>query len=328
MNALGLSQIAAVVGSLPLHQVESTVAMLLNSSAKSPFIVPSRSTLNNDGAPLQLCVSASTLASSTRFIADPAYSATTHSQQRVCGHNAIARLCSATSAPISETCDQVLQILLPHERDESTPTSGILWTASSAQSKGAAVYVNARWSSEEQNWQQALSAVSSILPQARDAERLSCEMMKCARVASVGIESNIAGDIHIKIYWRFTLPIPFYSLNIQLLQHPGFASFLSRVLSDRQIPLSALVCSAGFSISTGDLEDIKIDICAHCVRLPLQKWLSLSDELIIENSLQPLSISDTLLQGQAEVAFLGLGISRSENRRLNLYLKPCDVLAN
>jgi hypothetical protein len=328
MNALGLSQIAARLDSVLLHQVESTVSMLLGADSRSPFITPCSSTLNNDGSPLQLCVSVSSRTSSVRFIADPAYSATTHSQRLERSQGAIARLCSATSAPIAEVSNQILRGILPDTESQSARTSGILWTASSVQRQGAAIYVNARWNSAEDDWERVLSTVSSILPQARDARNLLCELRKCARIASVGIESDTSGEIRIKTYWRFSVPVPFRSSGIALLHHPAFAAFLQSVLSNRETPLSALVCSAGFLLSSGELEDIKIDLCAHCVPFKLQEWLTLADDLTTENSLQPFSLSNVLLRGRAEVAFLGFGITRSEKRRLNLYLKPPHATAN
>jgi len=65
----------------------------------------------------------------------------------------------------------------------------------------------------------------------------------------------------------------------------------------------------------------KIDLCAHCVRHRPARWAGLLEALAREFGLQPPALSEFLLAGKAEVAFVGFRAPADKPCQLNCYLK-------
>jgi hypothetical protein len=92
--------------------------------------------------------------------------------------------------------------------------------------------------------------------------------------------------------------------------------------------LAGLVFSAGFLLSTGELEDVKVDLCAHCLPMPLNHWLDRVDEVMEQNCLPAMPMRTCLRGTGLEPAFLGMGLNRNNQVRINLYLKSADAQPN
>jgi hypothetical protein len=90
---------------------------------------------------------------------------------------------------------------------------------------------------------------------------------------------------------------------------------------ETNLSLSGLVLSASFSLADGALDDVKVDVCAHCLpRMPAD-WARILERFRLDRGLLPLDIMDGLLCGQCELAFVGFGVKPDGDERLNLYLK-------
>jgi hypothetical protein len=93
-------------------------------------------------------------------------------------------------------------------------------------------------------------------------------------------------------------------------------------MKDRELPLDAIVLSAGLSVPGGHFVDAKLDICCcpRCVKLDAAQAASLIDRLSSRLGVATPAIDEVLAAG--ELAFLGVGLDRKLEPRLNVYLKP------
>jgi hypothetical protein len=329
MDTTDLYQLAAELSSARLQEVEALGASLLALPPKRSQLA-FRSTLNNDGSPLQVCLTSSSRSRSVRLLGDPGSYITNPTERLDIGRDALTRLGEATGcdsiAPVSEW---LLRGLLPDAyHGQAETSSGAMWIAAVVNQPGAAAYIKARWGSPADDWMRTLAALQSVLPAAAEAERMVGELRDKARVMSVGIETAPFGDMRVKVYWRLRTPALLSSISIPLLQHPAIANFLLAVVGDRAIPLTGLVFSTGFLLSSGAVEDIKADLCAHCITLRAAEWMDVIDQCAVSNGLQAFSLRDSLSRWRAEMAFLGFAVNRESHVRLNVYLKWSDARQN
>jgi hypothetical protein len=215
---------------------------------------------------------------------------------------------------VPENCAQVAE-----------PDAGIMWLATGMHECTAAAYLNARWGSAAEDWARARLCFRSMLPHPEDAENVINDLEARAQLASIGLETTSSKDMRLKIYWRLTTPTLLSTLAIPLLQDPAMSRFFATVVSNERMPLTSIVFSAGFLLSTGELEDVKADLCAHCLPRPLNSWLDRVDEVTEQNSLPTMALRSCLRGSNLEPAFLGLGLNRNHQVRMNLYMKCADA---
>jgi len=279
------------------------------------------SVLNNDGSPLQVCVTYARRGRKLRIIGDPAAHIEDPDLRFVHAQRAIAELLTLTGThPLADTCEETLRRMLPARKNIEALRPGSLWLAAGLDG-GAAMYVNTRWGDAKQRWRDAADWLSTLMPNRGAAKTVIDAISAHAAIASVGLEGATAKDTRLKLYWRLNSPIAIEQMGVPLLAHPAYKDFLLRLVADKPLSLGGLVLSAGFGLCDGALHDVKIDLCAHCLPRPAADWVSLLSDCCQEFGLAPLDIADGLISHQCELAFVGFGIDRSENRRINLYMK-------
>jgi hypothetical protein len=231
-------------------------------------------------------------------------------------------------APFEPVTDRLLSIVIPADGEQTAePATGIAWFAAGV-GGDIASYMNARWGAEADNWGRARFCVQSALSQAVHAERFIDEIQSGSRLASIGLETTSSGDLRLKIYWRQTVPTLLASFATPLLRHPALCRFLATAISGRRMALSGLVFSAGFLISTGEMEDVKVDVCTHCLPDSFAGWLRVAGEVTKQCSLPDFSTCARFRTGRLEPAFLGLAVDRRDRVRANLYLKTAYAGSN
>jgi hypothetical protein len=114
-------------------------------------------------------------------------------------------------------------------------------------------------------------------------------------------------------------------MGVKLLGDPSMSDFLIRVLGARPVASTGLVFSTGFSLAAGEISDAKVDVCAHCVPRFSTEWSELVKSLAAEHGLADPGISVVLCTHRSELAFIGLGLDRCHEKRLNAYLKAPDL---
>lgn len=286
-----------------------------------------RSTLNNDGFPLQLCVTASQSRRTVRVLGDPTRPVDepdpTHGSQRFDGaHTALWRLLDGCGCGLLRpACDCLLQTLRSADAASTVLMTGPLWLGTGIGCRGAAVYVNARRGLLEERWARVAECVRATTC-ADEAMRMMAAVMPHTLPASVGIEGITKDDARVKVYWRLRHATSLKNLGCALFVEPSLVQFLDRMLGRRQVGMSGLVFGAGFRVADGHLQDVKIDICGHCIPLSPEEWLSAIETISAWNGLVDMGLGPALRSRVVEVALLGFGVDAFRRPRLNLYLKP------
>jgi hypothetical protein len=315
-----LVELGARVSGSRLEDVERLSATLLGGSNVGHW----RSTLNNDGSPLQVGVSLPRQGAhpAVRLIADPA--AEPADGQRRWRRAALAlEAVLASNAPnLKPLCDSVVSRLLPVEpavRD-SLP-GGAIWLAADLSGRGMALYATARWGEEAERWLRAHRWLTELLPDASVAHDTVARLARHAVLVSVGVEGVTAGDARAKLYWRLTGASALLDLGVPLLDSAVLFGFLSEAVGDRRISRTAIVGSIGFRVASGRVSDAKLDVCGHCVPRSRPEWVRAIQRLIARHELAAPPVDVTALLGSVELAFIGFGLDAERAPRLNVYLK-------
>jgi hypothetical protein len=311
-----LSGVAAVLSGECAAEVGALRAMLLQPC---PGGALPRSTLNNDGTPLQVCIVAGRDGTAVRLIGDPGAQATSTPARLSLMHGALVALLAPNRVALTE---QVLAgILPPAAETRIDPGQGVLWLGASLPGAGRAVYAKAGWDGAVADWRRCRALAHALLPHPAGAEATVAALANSAYPVSIGLEWSGSGAGRFKLYWRLRRPVPLADLGAPLLGDPAIVAFLGTVIGDRRVAQSGLVFSTGFSLATGELTDTKVDVCAHCVPRPTAEWLPLIEQIAAAHGLAVPGIAEPLGGGRAELALLGLGLTATRDKRLNLYLK-------
>jgi hypothetical protein len=293
-----------------------------------------RSGLNHDGSPLQVCLSSTSQGVYTRLLADPAFVLADPYERYVDSRAAFERVLRLTRATeLLDLCDRTLSCYVPNQRSEFDRfDSGVLWLGAGLQMPGCALYVDARQRQVQSDdpydaaWTQAQVWLNAILPDATEANAAIAALRSHGELLSIGIEGSKLSNARAKLYWRFKRPTRLDQIEIEILNHPAFVEFLIHVIADRTLLLSGIVPSIGFSVTTGNLLDAKLDICGHCLAYHPTAWAELIQACTQCYGLAPLSVASALSQSQ--VSYIGLGLDHNQQARLNLYLKTAALWSN
>lgn len=206
---------------------------MLNSPAAAAIIgggLRRRSTLNNDGFPLQTCITSSARGIASRVILDA------------------ADPLAAIERAIELTASEWMRPLI-----ERTPLSDEVWIAVPSDGDGMAIYVDATGRDARQ-W------LSAILPDATTALAALETMQPHIVPASFALEGPRA-----KLYFRLARPGGIENLGHELFVRDEMIAFLREAIGPHSLDLNGLVGAIGFSISDGSVADVKLDVCGHCV---------------------------------------------------------------
>jgi hypothetical protein len=299
------------------------VATLVGDPWRGPG--PARSILNNDGVPLQLCVSSSADRLRLRFIGDP-HTAVLDPARRAAAsvRSALALLGAAGSEDLRPLIEATLHRTLPVGAARAELRDGALWLAAAVDGEpGVAIYTTLEWGARDAGWARVRSWLDAVVLDSRVAWSWLARLAAVARPVSAAIEGRSRGDARAKIYVRLLRARPLSTLGIEEFAHPSILGFLERTIGERTVPATGLVLSIGFTVATGELADVKVDVCGHCVPRPVADWDRLCAQVTREIGVQSIGITSALSRRDVEVAFIGMGRHRSGEARCNVYLKAC-----
>jgi len=319
-----LLEVASEASAMERTTVRSIADLILASPDAGRPPRRGRSGLNNDGSPIELCLSSFADACRVRLVADPASSEDDAVTRRDRSLHALRALLERTgSLELAPLCEATLLALVPDDdrtiRD--VYTEGVLWLGAGLGMPGVAMYVDATKGELDERWQRVESWAGSLLADAGPARAAIASLAAHGDVMSVGIEGTSASTARAKIFWRLTRPLHFAELGTPFAE-PPFARFFAVVAGERDLPLQSLVVSTSFLVATGAQFDAKLDICAHCLGLDEEQWVALVSELTAAFSLAPIDVRAALSGGRTTPAFLGLNRNGLGQFRLDLFLKP------
>ena len=312
---------AARLAGVPVAASAALAARLLAVPPRPVRAAP-RSTLNNDGSPLQVCMTAAADAASIRLLADPGAQAGSAPERVALGRAALDRLLADPEhATVRGRCAELLEAVTPAPLEaEPGAQSGVLWLAAPLGGTGIAMYVKARWRSPTEDWDRCAELVERVLPDPGAARELIERLRGLALPVSAGLELSRRGG-RLKLYWRLRAAVALADAGVDLLGDEAFAQFVAATIGDVAVSADGLVFSAGFALDSGSLRDAKLDVCGHCVPRPAAAWTALVTSLADAHGLKHPAVGKPLAAAQAEIAFLGFGLDRDAGPRLNVYLK-------
>ena len=288
-----------------------------------------RSGLNSDGSPLQLCLTATTNHCYSRLLGDPAFVLADPKARFETSRLALTKLWDLTdSRALAPWGDRTLNCYLPKDLAEFARfTSGVLWLGAGINTPGCAMYVDARGKEGIQAaWDWAERWLTAILPNVTEAKLAIAALRDCAYLQSIGIEGSNLENVRAKLYWRFLRPTRLDHLGIELFQNQDLATFLTFVIRDKILQLTGIVPSLGLAIATGEMVDVKVDVCGHCLAYRPDQWIALVNQCTQQYGLANLAITEVLEQNRSAVSYLGMGCDIQGNLRLNLYLKAATKM--
>jgi hypothetical protein len=304
---------------VPAEKVERLCAAIAISPERSGF----RSTLNNDGSPLQICVglNGAGVPPATRLIGDPAAADAGGADRIRSVQGALRNLLASHGPEMERPCRSLLDGMLPAGPAERTALgNGGAWLAGDLRGRGLALYATAKWGDPDHRWQRVQQWLDMNLQDAAIARETLARLSPHATPLSLGVEGATPRDARVKLYWRFNRAVSFDRLGIALLARPEIADFLANAIGDRRIPLAAIVASTSFGLESGELSDVKLDLCAHCVRRSWPDWIGVLHQCSARHGLARFPSADRT-QHEAEIAYVGFGLDSRLAPRLNVYLK-------
>ncbi|MET0555638.1 MAG: hypothetical protein ABW221_21545 [Vicinamibacteria bacterium] len=284
------------------------------------------SILNNDGLPLQLCVSSRAERVSVRLIGDPC-TGIADPMERV--GRSIERLSAVLrwsgAQGLAQPARSTVEETLP--ADDSSRRAlvhGGLWLAVDACGRpGIALYTTLDWGDERrtERWGRVRAWLRRLLRDDTQPTALLRSLALLGWPVSAGLEGSSAADAVAKVYLCLDHPQTPDRLGIDAFRDPQLTDFYERTLAGRPLPPTGVVLCVAFSLSTGQLASVKLDICGHCVPQAPEDWRDTVDLWAGRLGVRPLSVRPLLDGSPVEVAFIGLGSTGRSRYRLNLYLK-------
>ena len=284
-----------------------------------------RSTLNNDGSPIQICLGLrpGTAVPAVRLIADPHLGGQDAPSRSGQSRHALAQLAEWHAPDMTSLCTSVLEHIapsgcgIPYLRD-----GGDAWLAAGIDGRGVAIYATTRWGDPASRWARALAWLVGLSPTAAQAAATLTELAAHSTLISVGVEGSNAGNARAKFYWRANGSAPLSQLGVSLLMHEALPAFLSDATEGMATPVAAIVGSVGVTIATGSLADVKLDLCGHCVPRSRVDWARRIEGYARRYGMTAPPFMALGPDAPIAIAFVGLGIDRDLQPRLNIYLKP------
>lgn len=296
---------------------------MLDSSAEHTDFRAQASRLNNNGVPLQLCLSCSSTGSSLKLIADPATRHATTEERYLASRHSL-RLALQRSAPrLSALAELSMDSLIASDiAQRAHYRYGFVWLAASPVQLGLAFYAEMGPWGQTQGWQVCRDWLAKILPDTQPAMHIVQQLCHHAVVASAGLEGSTPEDARAKVYFRLREPMALSELGVDLLASDEALSFLTLAMGDFSLERDGLILCLGFSLATGALADIKLDLCGHCLRYDAAGWQQLLQQLAQKFCLPLPDLYDVLASQECAMAFIGFGLDVAHRPRINLYLQP------
>ena len=283
-----------------------------------------RSSLNNDGSPLQLGISIvqSGCRPAVRLIADPASDVVDGCQRWDRAVKVLSEVLASHAPDLKELCYSTIERNLPIEPAAlASLPHGAIWLAADLSGEGMALYATAKWGHPSDRWARTCQWVEETLPTLLIAHKVLNRLSSRSEPVSVGVEGTSTGNARVKVYWRLGGAAALDDLGLGLFDSAAMCEFLYQVINNRRIPRAGIVGSIGFRLADGSISDVKLDVCGHCVRRTSADWMQVIQRCTEKHELPRLTVQYPTLLATAEVAFIGLGLNAEQTPRLNIYLK-------
>jgi len=282
------------------------------------------SDLNSNGSPLQWLLSIKKNTIANRLIADPAFylkDVETRSAKSLEALRHFVQVCDAPT--LLEPCLRAVESIIPKQRDELRKyETGIIRLAVPADLQGLAMYVGAQ-PGLVNSWEPVKLWVNDQLNNSSAAVELIESLEDISRFFGIGIQGVSQKLGRVKIYWRITESVALSRFQCPLFVDENLNLFLDKIMQGREFPLHALTFSAGFKLSTGDLNDIKVDVCNTSIGFSRQEAVDFIQDQIHHCELHKDYMHETicaLKHHNIQFGAIGYGVNVKDESRINSYL--------
>jgi len=281
--------------------------------------------LNPDGFPMEVAVTATSEGLAFRLVADPAAIFVAPALRLALARTALAETLALTRArAIAPLFDAAIDTTLPaDEASLDAYRDGPMCIAGAVGGRGAAIYLDAR-TAGERGWERAVLLASQVLPRVDRARHLLDVLRPHCVLASVGGEGIDMENGVLKLYFRVRDATALSDLGVDLLRDTRIASFAAALLDDRGVPASGLLLGFGLALRDGELRDLKVNYCGHCVALAPAAWEERLSRQCDALGLPPLPVAAMLASPLFDVSFVTLGLTTAGGPKINFYVRPCS----
>lgn len=318
-----LIQVAQCVSGAEATQVDELCQVVLHHPPAYAAELGRQSGLNWNGSPLQFLISARRNGSVFRLVGDPAFYYSNpimrFEESKKALHTALG---AGDAATLREACGRSLVSMIPGDPEALEEfTHGMIWLALSFNQPGAAAYFLAV-SDRSAAWRTAHQWADTILPHPEEAHRVITTLEPNCCLLFVGIEGQTPKSGRAKLYWRLSRLATFSQFGISMYDDPVILQFLAALMKEHPFSLYALTFSAGFSLKTGELKDIKVDVSNRSVNLGVVEAIDFVELQAQTLGLQRPPTREGLMvsRNSVSVGFVGLGLGYQRDYRLNMYL--------
>ena len=322
-----LLQVAHHITGAPVRHLDELCQILLHHPPYNAGKVRGQSGLNWDGSPLEFLVSTRQKECIFRLIGDPAFF---HSDPLTRFEESIAALQKTLEAgnarSLQDVCQRSLTSAFPKNQEalQKYPC-GMIWLGLTIDQPGAAVYFLSIPDASTA-WRTINEWLNTILVHSKEAHHVIAQLKLHCHPVFVGIEGQNTDTGRCKLYWRLSKLITPAQFGIPLYNDPGIARFLGTIMKDHPYSFYALTFSAGFSLATGELTDIKVDLSNRSATLSVNEAIKVME--LQAETLQllrpPTCHGLSVLPSSVSVGFIGLGLDYQGQYRLNTYLYQTD----
>ncbi|MGC1121888.1 MAG: hypothetical protein WBA22_12430 [Candidatus Methanofastidiosia archaeon] len=325
-----LLQVAHSVTAAKPSQVHELCQVVLHHPPANAGELEGKSGLNWNGSPLQLLISTRSSGSVFRFIGDPAFFHPDPVRRFAESKKALTLVLDTGNAQtLQDICQKSLTTVIPCDPAALQEFShGMIWLALTLNQPGIAAYFLAV-SDRQTAWCTARQWVDTILPHPEEAHGVIAALEPNCCLIFVGIEGRTPQSGRAKLYWRLSRLAAFSQFGISMFDDPAIAQFLAALMREHPFSLYALTFSAGFSLETGELTDIKVDLSSKSADLSVAEAVHFAECQAETLGLQPpptrqgLSV---LPSNSVSIGFVGLGLNHEGEYRLHTYLFQNEIL--
>lgn len=283
------------------------------------------SRLNNDGSPLQVCISADQAVTSAYLIADPGSDAPDATAHHSRGLACVDRVTSDESyGATRHAIARSIRMNLPGDPATADElTLGTIWLGLPIQGPGVTVYLNAAWGPRAAQWDRVSAWLKAEGVPAVLSQTTIDRLRPIARPAAVGLDVVPGKPVRLKVYFRLAQPAKLSTFGDPAWTSEAVCAFLQKTIRGRQIPPSGLTFCAEFLPEAKDLAGVKVDVCAHCLHYAIRDWVRILSGTAWALGTRPFQIASWNSGQDTEIAVVGVGRRAEGAIRCNLYLKEC-----
>lgn len=317
----GLMEMAATLAQYPVNSITALGNAMLADS--TPDSQRASASLNPEGIPIELAITASPERLKFRLVVDPAATEGDVPRRYRRARAALDQVLMLTGTEsLTAAFAGQLDAMLPGEGAcLAAYHSGPFCMAAAVGEPGIATYIDAR-THEAAAFERAQAWIKAWMPQGNEALTDLLRMRPVAQLAAVGLEGANRYHLLGKLYWRLLSPVLLSSLGVKAFAHPDFARFLRLAMRDRHLPSSGLMLSAGYHMQDGRLYDAKVNLCGHCLDWGRANWPVVVADCTQAFALAAIPVPEAFSRPHMDVSFLTFGRTRDSERRVNCYVRP------